>query len=102
MRLDGYRRGVDDELGFDVPAELEPGVFADGLVAWIAPHQIVLDFTSPTSGDSVIATARIGIPATATLEVLRSLTECIGRYELQFGEIHEPRRVDEGWLEGSG
>lgn len=86
---------MEDEYDLEVPRELEAGVYADGLTAWFTPHQLVLDFGTSATDDALIATARVRIPAAAALDVLHSLSECLRVYELQFGEIHRPRRRDE-------
>jgi hypothetical protein len=86
---------VEDEYDLEVPRELEAGVYADRLGAWFTPHQLVLDFGTSATKDALIATVRVRIPATAALDVLHSLEECIRGYELQFGEIRRPRQRGE-------
>jgi hypothetical protein len=43
----------------------------------------------------------LGVPATAVPDMLSSLAECVARYELEFGEIHRPRRRGEEWSDES-
>ena len=93
---------MEDELDLDVPEALLPGVYADRLNAWLTRHQLVLDFGTAASGDEGVVTARVRVPTSAAIDVVSSLAECIGRYELQFGEIHRPRRRGEEWSDESG
>lgn len=86
---------MEDEYGLEVPRELEAGVYADHLTAWFSRHQLVLDFGTSATEDARIATARVRIPASAALDVVRSLEECIRSYELLFGEIRRPRERGE-------
>jgi hypothetical protein len=90
-----YGRRVDESADLELPAELEAGVYGDRLDAWFTRHQLILDFGSSASEDTVIATARVRVPATAAFDVLLSLQECVRNYELQYGEIHRPRKWDE-------
>jgi len=92
---------VDEDFTLEVPFDLEPGVYSDRLRSWFTRHQLVLDFCAPGSDEAFLATARVRVPATAALEMLSSLAECIGRYELEFGEIHRPRRRGEEWTDTS-
>jgi len=92
---------MEDELDLGVPEALLAGVYADRLNAWLARHQLVLDFGTTASDDEAIATARVRVPWSAAIDVVSSLAECIGRYELEFGEIHRPRRRGEEWSDES-
>jgi hypothetical protein len=86
---------VEDEYELEVPRELEAGVYADRLTSWLTPHQFVLDFGTSATDEALIATARVRIPASAALDVVHSLQECIREYELEFGEIRRPRQRGE-------
>jgi hypothetical protein len=74
-----------------VPAELEAGVCADHLGGWWAAHQVVLDFSTARDEEELLVAARVRVPATAALDLLRSFEEVVRGYELEYGEIHRPR-----------
>jgi hypothetical protein len=92
---------VEEDLDLGVPVELVAGVYADRLNSWFTRHQLVPDFITFATDDELLATARVRVPATAVLDVLSSLAECVARYELEFGEIHRPRRRGEEWSDES-
>ena len=75
-----------------VPLELEAGVYAEQLSGWFTLDGFVLDFTVKSGERELLVTSRIRLPATAALEARRALDELIREYELQYGEIHRPRR----------
>lgn len=89
----GYRRLVADEpLEIVIPFELEAGTYAEQLFGWFTPHGFALDFGVKGGEGQLLVTSRIRLPATATLEARQALDELIREYELQYGEIHQPRR----------
>ena len=90
-----YRRRVDDSFDLVIPPELETGVYADWLNAWFNRHQLTLDFGTQLFEEGLLVTARVRIPVTAAFDVIRSLEKGIREYELQYEEIHRPRRRDE-------
>ena len=81
-----------DPADFGLPDELEGGVYASVLVAWYSQHEFTLDFAAPATHDAFRITARVRMPPTAIFQALRELSAQIGSYELDFGEIHVPRR----------
>jgi hypothetical protein len=86
---------VDESSDLFIPPELETGVYADWVNAWFSRHQLTLDFAAPSSEDRLLLTARVRVPVTAVLDVLRSLERGIREYELQYGEIRRPRQRGE-------
>jgi hypothetical protein len=94
-RAPRYGRRVDESFELEIPPDLEAGAYADRLYAWFSRHHFTLDFAAPSSDGALIGTARIRVPATAALDVLRSLEESVRTYELQYGEIHRPRHRGE-------
>ena len=86
---------MEDAFDVEIPPELEAGVYADRLSAWFTRHHVVLDFCAVAASDVSLATARVRVPASAALDVVRSLQECVRDYELQFGEIRRPRQRGE-------
>jgi hypothetical protein len=79
-----------------VPAELEAGVYADRLWGWWSDHHFVVDFAAPLDQERLLATARVRVPVTAVLEMVKDLEALAREYELTYGEIHRPRpRGDE-------
>jgi hypothetical protein len=78
-----------------IPFELEAGVYAESLAGWFTADALVLDFAAENSGQ-LLVTSRIRIPVTAALKVRTALDAVIQDYELQYGEIRQPRlRGDE-------
>ena len=94
-RAPRYGRRVADSFDLVIPPELETGAYADWLNPWFNRHQLTLDFGTQLFGEGLLLTARVRVPVTAALDVLRSLEKEIREYELQYGEIHRPRRRDE-------
>jgi hypothetical protein len=86
---------VDESFEVVVPPELEAGVYAEDLAGWLNGHALVLDFLAQSSEAQRLVTVRIRVPATAALEVRRALDRVIREYELQYGEIHRPRKRGE-------
>ena len=86
---------ADEAFDVVLPIELEAGVYAEELAGWVAAHGLALDFVTQGGQDQRLVTARIRIPATAALEIRRSLDRLIGEYELQYGEIRVPRKRGE-------
>jgi hypothetical protein len=74
-----------------IPPEHEVGVPAEVLSAAGAEHGFVLDFGTSVE-ERYVATARVRVPTTAILDVREALDQAIRGYELDFGEIHRPRR----------
>ena len=86
----------DESFDAFVSPELEIGVNAEALAAWHSPHQLTLDFLVPLDdGGRTVVASRVRIPVTAALGVLGSLSEAVRNYELEYGEIHRPRRRGE-------
>ena len=78
-----------------IPFELEGGVYAESLAGWFTADALVLDFAAEDS-EQLLVTSRIRVPATAALRLRLALDSVIQEYELQYGEIRQPRpRGDE-------
>ena len=92
----GLLSGIDvlAEEPFDVvlPPELEEGSYAEQLSGWFTPEGFVLDFTARSRERELLVTSRVRLPATAAIEARRALDELIREYELEYGEIHRPRK----------
>jgi hypothetical protein len=95
-------------LNFQVPPDLEGGVYANILGVWHTGHEFTLDFavTQPTlvpTDPSEPATVpcrvvtRVKIPPSLIFDIMRALNENMDRYEAIFGMIQrpEPRLEDE-------
>jgi hypothetical protein len=80
------------EFDLYVPAEHEIGVPAEVLEAWSWEHGFVLTFGTLVDPDRYLATARVRVPSSSVLEIRDALEQAIRDFELQFGEIHRPRR----------
>jgi hypothetical protein len=83
---------VDEEFELEVPPDVAAGVYSDYLHSWFTAHELVLDVAAPTSADGVLVSARVRVPATAAVDLANTLADSVRRYELEFGEIHRPRR----------
>ena len=83
---------MDEEFELEVPPDVAAGVYSDYLHSWFTAHELVLDFAAPTSADGVLVSARVRVPATAAVDLANTLADRVRRYELEFGEIHRPRR----------
>ena len=81
-----------DPTDLGLPDDLESGVYASVLATWYSQHEFTLDFAAPATQDVFRVTARVRMPPTAIFQALRELSAQIGSYELDFGEIHVPRR----------
>ena len=90
---------------YDLPGELEQGAYAEQCVSWHTPYAIVLEFLAPVDPSrpregehervpSVMA--RVRLPVGAAFEMIRNVSDTMGRYERQFGEIQRPQRREPG------
>jgi Protein of unknown function (DUF3467) len=90
-------------LVFQVPPELEAGVYANFLAVWHTPHEFTLDFAvllpggSSDPGDpaapvqmSSRLVSRVKLPPSVVFDVLRAINENMTRYESSFGPIRRP------------
>ena len=90
------------DLEFEIPSELEGGVYANTLGAWHSPHEFTLDFgvmhrlESSDASDSMPETplarvvVRVRIPVTLAFEFIREMNESLTHYEQRYGEIRRP------------
>lgn len=100
----------DDHSGdLYLPSELETGVYAESVSAWHTSFALVLDFVAPIyparSGavdddargvprDQVVA--RVRVPMGSAFEMIRAVSDMMGIYEREWGEIHRPQPPAEG------
>jgi hypothetical protein len=83
-----------------VPEELEPGVYANAISVWHSAHEFTFDFMAaerprlrdPEDPDSQVirpmrVVARIRVPTTLMLDVLKAGSTEMALYEKQYGEI---------------
>lgn len=95
----------------DVPADVEPGTYADFASIWHTPDSFVLDFAvlknppKPTvtdDGDRVLkvstrVVSRVRIPASQVFEIMKGLEQQLSKWE----RTHGSRRTPPGPPEGS-
>ena len=82
---------TDPDLMFDTHA-LSGGVHASDVRVWHTPHEFTLDFLShwahPIRGaDSQLVAARVKIPPTAMFDIVRMLSNGVGDYEAEHGQL---------------
>ena len=94
--------GDAHDLEFEIPSELEGGVYANALSAWHSAHEFTLDFGvmhrlepfDPAGLDSELfagrVVARIRIPVTLAFEFIREMNDALTHYEQRYGEIRKP------------
>ena len=85
---------MDESLEFEIPPELDAGVYAEVLAARYTAHHMELNFAVEIAQRALL-TARIRAPASAILEIRGALEGAIPDDELEFGEIRRPRRRGE-------
>ncbi len=87
-------------IEFELPVELEGGVYSNFLSVWHSAHEFTLDFGAlqrPAedfgNGEAPLRyriVARVRIPVTMCFDVLRYLNQRMTEYEREFGEIRPP------------
>jgi hypothetical protein len=85
------------DLEFEIPWELEGGVYANALGVWHSPHEFTLDF-GVMRGDAAHAAsesvcrivARIRVPVTLVFAFIRHMNASLTDYEGRYGEIRRP------------
>ena|SRR5918998_6312414 len=98
--------GRPTNLNFQVPPDLEGGVYANILGVWHTGHEFSLDFAvtqpaiapaSPTEPATVPCrvVTRVKIPPSVIFEILRALNQNMTIYENTFGEIQRPGPIQE-------
>jgi Protein of unknown function (DUF3467) len=89
------------DLEFEIPSELEGGVYANALGTWHSPHEFTLDFgvmhgpepvdeVDPASDVACRVIARLRIPVTLMFAFIRDMNESLTDYEQRYGEIRKP------------
>jgi hypothetical protein len=76
------------ELGIKITDEILRGVYANNMVVAHSKEEFFVDFINviPPQG---IVTARVIISPGHMKRIIKALSENLGRYEAQFGEIAE-------------
>jgi hypothetical protein len=94
------------KYNFQVPPDLEGGVYANVLGVWHTGHEFTLDFavtqpavvpasqTEPVTVPCRVVT-RVKIPPSVIFEMLRALNQNMTMYESKFGEIQRPGSTQE-------
>lgn len=87
---------------FELPDELQGGVYANLLNVWHTPYEFTLDFSviqpttqQPVEGEVPVIPARVvarmRIPPSIVFEVLKALNCNMTRYEAKLGPSSNPR-----------
>jgi hypothetical protein len=88
-------------FNFQIPPDLEGGVYANVLGVWHTGHEFTLDFAvtqppivpenpvEPVAVPCRVVT-RVKIPPSVIFDVLRALNQNMTIYENTFGEIQQP------------
>jgi hypothetical protein len=80
----------------NVPPDKIAGSYANVVSVWHTPHDFAIDFcvNQPyASGPTALAVqvvARVRIPPTIVLDLLRALNDNLGQYEDKFGQVERP------------
>lgn len=93
--------GPQPQFAFQVPPELETGVYANILGVWHSPHEFTLDFSvsgqvMPPSAPGEPATvpcnvvARVKVAPSLVFDLLQALNSNMTKYEQNYGEIKRP------------
>ena len=90
------------QFTFDVPEDLQAGIYANIVGVWHTPHEFTIDFsvTMPIAppldpGDPLTVpcrvVARIKISPSLIFDVMQALNQNMTNYEQSYGEIRRPQ-----------
>jgi hypothetical protein len=97
------------EIQFVIPPEHEAGVYANTFAVWHTAYDFTIDFAAsqlPEQSDlsdpespyvvPCRVVSRVRIPASTVFDLIRTINERMGVYEVEWGMIRPPQRPEEG------